>query len=489
VTGVMPGSPRPEEVRTHADPQGPRGHLALKKVLGPAHIWGLGVGIVLVGEYMGWNFSVQKGGMFGALIAAWVVGILYTCVAMIDSEVTSTVAAAGGQYTQAKHMIGPLMAFNVGLFLFLEYTMLAAADANVMSYLVSTIATHLGYTGSVNQYAFIILAIMVLAFLNYRGVLATLSINLVITAIAAIAIVVLFLATQGWSPDAQLHFTGLASSHANALPYGWLGVLAAFQFGMWYYLGIEGTCQAAEECRSAARSIPLGTMTGIITLLIAAVLTWYVCAGTLPWQYLGVSITPLFDTALVNAGGAVATLLAVGTVFATLASANGCINDASRAWFSMGRDNYLPAWFGAIHPRYRTPFRAILFMVPVAIAFAILPVLLNKPELLATVITFSILSALLMYSFMVPNMFRFRKLWPVGVLHRGYTHPLHPLPAITLGVIAALVLFATFLGYGTTLVTLVIFYLLASVWFVLFRYKYVRRGQQFTMPWPRPRGY
>ena len=167
-----------------ADGAEARRHLTLKKVLGPAHIWGLGVGIVLVGEYMGWNFSVQKGGMFGALIAAWVVGILYTCVAMIDSEVTSTVAAAGGQYTQAKHMIGPLMAFNVGLFLVLEYTMLEAADANVMSYLVSTIATHLGYTGNVNQYAFIVLAIMVLAFLNYRGVLATLSINFVITAFA-----------------------------------------------------------------------------------------------------------------------------------------------------------------------------------------------------------------------------------------------------------------------------------------------------------------
>ena len=75
-------------------------------------------------------------------------GILYTCVAMIDSEVTSTVAAAGGQYTQAKHMIGPLMAFNVGLFLVLEYTMLEAADANVMSYLATTVAGHLGYTAT-----------------------------------------------------------------------------------------------------------------------------------------------------------------------------------------------------------------------------------------------------------------------------------------------------------------------------------------------------
>jgi ethanolamine permease len=467
----------------------PRERLSLSKVLGPAHIWGLGVGIVLVGEYMGWNFSVEKGGMFGALIAAWVVGILYTCVAMIDSEVTSTVAAAGGQYTQAKHTIGPLMAFNVGLFLVLEYTMLEAADANVMSYLATTVAEHLGYTGSINQYAFIVLAVMVLAFLNYRGVFATLSVNFVITAIAFVAILILFVGLQGWSNSTSLYFEGLAESSNQGLPYGWLGAIAALQFGMWYYLGIEGTCQAAEECRSAARSIPLGTMTGIITLLIAAVLTWYVCAGTLPWQYLGVSITPLFDTALMSGSGALAALLALGTVLATLASANGCINDASRAWFSMARDNYLPSWWGAIHPRYRTPFRAILFLVPVAVAFAILPVLLDKPELLATVITFSILSALLMYAFMVPNMFRFRRLWPLGSVHRGYTHPFHPVPAITLAIIAALVLFATFLGYGTTLMTLVIFYLLASVWFVAFRYRYVKRGAQFSMPWPRPRGY
>jgi len=472
-----------------APPAPPDERLTLFKVLGPLHIWGLGVGIVLVGEYMGWNFAVAKGGMFGALIALFVVGILYTCVAMIDSEVTSTVAAAGGQYTQAKHMIGPLMAFNVGLFLVLEYTMLEAADANVMSYLATTVSSHLGYTGSVNQYAFIVLAIMVLAFLNYRGVLATLSVNFVITGIAFVAIIVLFFGVGGLTSGSSLHFGGLASSADNGLPYGWLGAFAALQFGMWYYLGIEGTCQAAEECRSAARSIPLGTMTGIITLLIAAGLTWFVCAGLMPWQYLGVSITPLFDAALVSGTKILTVLLALGTILATLASANGCINDASRAWFSMGRDNYLPTWFGAIHPRYRTPFRSILFLIPLGISFAVLPVLLNKPELLSTVITFSILSALLMYSFMVPNMYRFRRLWPVGELHRGYTHPFHPLPALSLALIAALVMFATFLGYGTTLLTLVSFYLLASVWFVLFRYRYVRRGSQFTMPWPRPKGY
>jgi ethanolamine permease len=49
--------------------------------------------------------------------------------------------------------------------------------------------------------------------------------------------------------------------------------------------------------------------------------------------------------------------------------------------------------------------------------------------------------------------------------------------------------FAIYLGYGNQLLAMMLFYIVASLWFVVFRYKYVRRGDQFTMAWPRPRGY
>lgn len=71
-----------------------------------------------------------------------------------------------------------------------------------------------------------------------------------------------------------------------------------------------------------------------------------------------------------SGGIALHVLLFVGMIFAAVASANGCINDASRARFSTGRDRYMPAWFGAVHPRYRTPFRSILFLIPIAVSFA-----------------------------------------------------------------------------------------------------------------------
>ncbi|MFD1883424.1 APC family permease [Paracoccus pacificus] len=454
------------------------GGFGLSRVLGPAHIWALGVGIVLVGEYMGWNFAVGKGGAYAALIACWFAGILYTCVAMIDSEVTSTVAAAGGQYTQAKHIVGPLMAFNVGLYLVFAYTMLEAANAITFGFLIDTVANLTGYQG-IDQRPFIILSIMFLAWLNYRGVLATLTFNLVITAFAFTAIVVLFLAAV-LKPGAPL--LAHAALMEGGLPYGWLGVLAAMHFGLWFYLGIEGTTQAAEEVRSPARALPFGTLAGIMTLLIAATLTWYVCSGLMPWEYLGQAGVPLFDAARLTGSPLLMVLLGIGTMFATLASANGCINDASRAWFAMGRDNYLPSWFGAVHPVYRTPYRSIIFLIPIALTFA-----LGAP--LDQVITFSILSGLLEYTFMPLNIILFRRKWPLDSIKRGYEHPFHPIPALTLLALCAVTYFAVFLGYGTQLVAMVVFYVIVSLWFHFWRYRFVDRASQFTMPWHRPQGY
>lgn len=451
--------------------------LGLLRVLGPAHVWALGVGIVLVGEYMGWNFAVGKGGAYAALIACWFAGLLYSCVAMIDSEVTSTVAAAGGQYTQAKHIIGPLMAFNVGLYLVFAYTMLEAANAITVGFLMDEVAKLTGHEG-INQDPFIILSVMFLAWLNYRGVLATLTFSLVITAFAFTSVILLFLFTVILTGDSPMRHAELMTD----LPYGWLGVLASMHFGLWYYLGIEGTTQAAEEVRSPARSLPFGTLAGIMTLLIAATLTWYVCVGLMPWEYLGQAGVPLFDAARLSGSTWLMVLLGIGTLFATLASANGCINDASRAWFAMGRDHYLPAWFGAVHPKYRTPYRSIIFLVPIALIFA-----LGAP--LDQVITFSILSGLLGYTFMPINVILFRKKWPLDTIKRGYEHPFHPLPAITLITLCSVTYFAVFLGYGTQLIAMISFYIVVSLWFHFWRYRFVKRADQFTMPWPRPRGY
>jgi len=443
-------------------------------------VWALGVGIVLVGEFMGWNFTVAKGGVFGALVACWFAGILYSCVAMIDSEVSSTVASAGGQYAQAKHILGPLAAFNLGLFLIFEYSMLEAADAIVIGAIVQQLHPALSPT------AFVVLTIAFLTWLNYRGVHTSLTFNAVITGVAFLTIIALLFGSEFWNPGKIIKteelFTQLPGHADPKSPYGWLGFLAALQFGIWYYLGIEGTCQTAEECRSAPRALPIGTMSGLITLLIAATITWYVGTGLVDWVTLGSSAYPLYDAALATGKQWVIVLLFIGTILSCLASANGCINDASRAWFAMGRDQFIPKFFGGVHPKYKTPYRAILFLVPIAIAF-------GYTGLLDQVITFSIMSGLLMYAIMPINMIRFRRLYPMGSIKRGYVYPFHPFPSYVLLLFAAATFVAIYFGYWRNMVAALLFYLFASIWFVYHRYKMVDRSRLYTMPWPRPKGY
>ena len=114
-----------------------------------------------------------------------------------------------------------------------------------------------------------------------------------------------------------------------------------------------------------------GTMIGLSVLLIGATTTWFVCSGLVPAEKLGESAYPLYDAALATGKLYVIIALFVGTIMACLASANGCINDASRAWFAMSRDGLIPPIFAKTHPKYKTPYRATVFLLPISMAFCI----------------------------------------------------------------------------------------------------------------------
>src|SRR5580765_7767284 len=67
---LQPGELRPEEreyLKEHA----------LKKPMGVLHIWALGVGVVITGEYFGWNQGLKEGGPLGMLVASLFVCALY----------------------------------------------------------------------------------------------------------------------------------------------------------------------------------------------------------------------------------------------------------------------------------------------------------------------------------------------------------------------------------------------------------------------------
>lgn len=429
----------------------------LSKVLGPMHIWALGVGIVIVGEFMGWNFAIAKGGSIGAIAACWIIGIMFLCLIMVNTEMGSVIPEAGGQYAMAKYFLGPLAAFNIGLMLVFEYVMLEAADALVVGEILKTLSP------DVSALPYVILSLLVLTYINYRGVYATLTLNFVITAIAFVTIFILLFSTRFYSEtESLLQIKELT----NGLPYGWMGIIGALQFGVWFYLGIEGTALAAEECRSTSRALPIGAIIGTITLLVGATTTWLVCSGLVEAGVLGSSVYPLFDAARAVGNPIVVNALFTGTILSCMASANGCITDSSRAWYAMSRDTLIPEIFGVLHPKYKTPYRAILFLLPIAIAF-------GYTGMLDQVITFSIMSAILVYIMTAIMMIRFRKMYPMGSIPREYTSPLHPLPSIILMCLAVLTLVGMYFGYWINILSGLVFYFLASLWFKKRREQYI----------------
>ena len=242
---------------------------------------------------------------------------------------------------------------------------------------------------------------------------------------------------------------------------------------------------AAEECRSVGRALPVGALVGMVTLLVGATITWYVCSGLVPALKLGQSDYPLFDAARAIGAPWVLAALFAGTLLACMASANGCITDSSRAWYSMSRDTLIPGVFAAVHPRYKTPYRAILFLLPIAMVF-------GATELLDQVITFSIFSALLVYLLCAYMMFKFRAMYPLGYLKRGYVAPWHPFTAALLMALVLATLAGIYFGYWINLLGGLVFYFIASFWFAFHRYKYVDYKTLIkagSAHWPRPKGY
>ena len=149
----------------------------------------------------------------------------------------------------------------------------------------------------------------------------------------------------------------------------------------------------------------------------------------------------------------------------------------------MSRDTLMPKFFAAVHPKHKTPYRAILFMLPISLAF-------GYTGLLDQVITFSIFSALMVYLFTAIMMFKFRKMYPLGTIQRGYTAPFHPLPATVLLILTITTLFGMYFGYWVNILSGLVFYLIASLWFTKHRYKFVNNEDFLkTNSWPRPEGY
>ena len=79
---------------------------ALYKPLRVVHVWALGVGVVITGEYFGWNFGLPIGGPMGVLVASLIVCVLYLAWVLALSELSVAMPFAGGRWLSGAEPLG-----------------------------------------------------------------------------------------------------------------------------------------------------------------------------------------------------------------------------------------------------------------------------------------------------------------------------------------------------------------------------------------------
>ena len=86
-------------------------------------------------------------------------------------------------------------------------------------------------------------------------------------------------------------------------------------------------------------------------------------------------------------------------LFGLVASFHGIILGYSRQIYALGREGYLPAWLAKLHPRFRTPHRAILAggVVGIIAIFSDQYVQFAGQALTANIVTMSVFGAIVMY--------------------------------------------------------------------------------------------
>ncbi|MCZ2804981.1 ethanolamine permease [Modestobacter sp. VKM Ac-2983] len=347
------------------------GYLEKRQLRGGTAGWvllaGLGVAAVISGDYAGWNFGLAEGGFGGLLIAVVLMAVMYSAMVFGLAELGSALPTAGGGYTFARRALGPWGGYATGVAVLIEYAIAPAAIATFIGAYVES----LGLFGITDGWWVYLAAYGLFIGIHLLGVGEALKVMLVIAAVA-VAGLVLYLVGAVPAFDAA-NLTDIAPTDAAGasefLPFGVMGIWAAFPFAIWFFLAVECVPLASEEAKDPARSMPRGIVAAMGLLLVLAVLMLVFTAGAGGSEAMSASGNPPVEALEVaGASSGLTTVINYAGLVGLVASFFSIIYAYSRQTFALSRAGYLPRALSVTNSR-KAPVLALL--VPGAVGFAL----------------------------------------------------------------------------------------------------------------------
>jgi APA family basic amino acid/polyamine antiporter len=379
-----------------------RGGKSLKRSLGALDLTLLGIGAIIgTGIFVLTGTAAANQAGPAIVISYMAAGLACAFAGLCYAEFAAMIPIAGSAYTYAYASLGEVFAWMIGWDLILEYSVasmtvsigwsgyfqriLAGLGINLPPALsmgpswqgflglINKVGIHLPawmhYDPSAPQGGIInlpaVLIVLIITTVLVIGVRESARFNSAMVAIK-LAAVLFFIAVGAF-------YVKPANWHPFA-PYGWAGIMAAGAVVFFAYIGFDAVSTTAEEARNPQRDLPIGIIASLVIctvlyLAVALVLSGIVPVTTLKNDFSFLNAPVAYALTVIHQDWA-AGLVAAGAVAGITSVLLVMLMGQPRIFFSMSRDQLLPAAVSKVHPKFRTPYITTIITGVVVAFFA-----------------------------------------------------------------------------------------------------------------------
>lgn len=315
----------------------------------------IGTGIFVIPALIAVNLGAA------AVVTYIVCGILIFLIALCFAELGSKTTTSGGVYEYIGNAFGPYVGFLANNIYWIGGCVIS--DAAVANALADTLKYFFpSLNNEIFRIGFFILVFGGIALLNIRSVKNGVRLIEFTAFGKLIPLLVLIIVGACFISRQNLNWT-IAPTISNV---GSASLLLFFAF-----MGFETPLSNGGELKNVKKTVPLGIFFGISSVLIIYLSIQLVTQGVLGGTIEAHKDAPLAAVAGVVFGKGGIVLITVAIAISMLGALGGEILSVPRIIFAGARDGLLPKALSKIHPRFTTPYVAILFYASLGLFFSI----------------------------------------------------------------------------------------------------------------------
>ncbi|MFT5520896.1 MAG: APA family basic amino acid/polyamine antiporter [Enterobacterales bacterium] len=320
------------------------------------------------GAMIGWSWValitgiIGRGGSVGGLIATAVVGVVILAIGLIYAELASAMPDVGGEHVYSKRALGGSGSFICTWSIVFVYVAVCAFEAVALPSVLSGLFPNLGSTvlWSVNEAdVFLELALIgavtsaLITWVNIRGIKLAAIIQTIVVGVILLAglMLIVGISSSGKVENMQPLYVG-----------GMGGILAAMALVPFMMTGFDVIPQAAEEINLPPRKIGVLLVMSIVFAVLWYIMIELAVSTLLSGEGRAASSLGVIDAAEAAFGEKGKIFLLIAGLAGILTSWNSFLIGGSRAIYAMAQDGMLPSFLAKVHPKYKTPSNAILFI-------------------------------------------------------------------------------------------------------------------------------